>query len=234
MRRKFIIITTIIILLLFVFLAILYSYRCDDRKSLIVPTITRLETEEKVVALTFDDGPSEQKTSTLLDLFEEEDVQATFFVIGENVEKYPEIIERMNQNGHLIANHSYSHKRLIFQWPWVVREEIDKTDIALQELQIPVSKYFRPPYLDEMLILPLILNEKEKVIISYNVDPVAKYNSDFDANVVSTYVVENVTPGSIVVLHDGTDKNISEFIKAINDIIIQLKEKGYSFVTVDY
>jgi chitin deacetylase len=234
MRKKILWIVFVFLLLIIAILAFLWYYRSDDTRSLIVETVTKLDTEEQVIALTFDDGPSLEKTPLLLDLLAEHEVKASFFVQGINVEKYPEIITRMHEDGHMIANHSYSHKRLIFRAPSTVRTEIDKTDAALADLGIEKSRFFRPPFADEMLILPLILHEQNRVIASYDVDPLVQYKPDFDSDEYTDFVIENVSTGSIVVLHDGNDQNITEFLEAIEKIIIELKEQGYEFVRVDY
>jgi peptidoglycan/xylan/chitin deacetylase (PgdA/CDA1 family) len=234
MNKKFKYSIISFVLIILVFLAILFYYRGNDKISLIVPTISKLDKRDKAIALTFDDGPSSEKTVALLDLLKSDNVQATFFVLGTNVEKYPQIITRMKSEGHLVAGHSYSHPRMILMWPQNIREQIEKTDNILSNLDIAPSKYFRPPYMDEMLILPLILQEKEKVIVGYDVDPLAQYDNPMDAKKVSDFVIRNTQPGSIVILHDGVNSNTEEFIKAVHAIITQLKSNGYNFVRIDY
>lgn len=234
MRKHFLPILLFSVLSPLILLCILFYYRADDTRSLVVKTVTHLETNEKVVALTFDDGPTQEKSTALLDLLKEKNVKATFFVVGKNIEKYPNIISRMNEEGHLIANHSYSHKRLIFRWPWTVDYEISKTETLLEELGVSPNSYFRPPYLDEMLILPIVLKQKDKLIVSYSIDPLAQYDKDYDPNAVSDFVIGKIKPGSIIILHDGQDANTSHFIVAVRSIIETLSQDGYRFVTIEY
>ena len=98
--------------------------------------IKRADTEVKVVALTYDDGPSSPSTNQLLDILDRYEVKATFFEIGRNIEKHPEIVPMIVARGHELANHSYSHTDMMFKPREFLLSEIEKTDKLLQELGV--------------------------------------------------------------------------------------------------
>lgn len=93
--------------------------------------VSRVETTEKVVALTFDDGPAPPYTEALLRTLRERGAPATFFVLGQRMEEHPELAAKMVREGHELGSHSYSHRRMIFCSPGFIRDELDRTD-ALQ------------------------------------------------------------------------------------------------------
>ena len=108
--------------------------------------IYKVKTNEKQIALTFDDGPHPEFTIKLLDLFKEKGIKATFFVTGINIENQKNIISRMIKESHELANHSYSHKNLIFKKKSFIKDEIDKTDNLLREIGVKGEILFRPPF----------------------------------------------------------------------------------------
>lgn len=107
--------------------------------------IIRRGPHENLVSLTFDDGPSPIYTPKILDILKEKDVKASFFVVGQNVEKYPEITQRIVAEGHDIGNHTYSHRDLVPSTRNVVLKQLRKTDIAIQSKTGVKTKLFRPP-----------------------------------------------------------------------------------------
>jgi chitin deacetylase len=94
--------------------------------------IHRVHTSEKVIALTFDDGPSSQ-TKEILDVLRLNEVPATFFILGKNAEQFPDLVRQISEEGHDIGNHSYSHQPLIFQSLAFIQEEIEKTDQIIKQ-----------------------------------------------------------------------------------------------------
>lgn len=194
--------------------------------------VARLNTDQKVVALTFDDGPQPPDTDRLLDILAKHDVKATFFVIGNRIEKYPEILHRIIAEGHQIGNHSYTHPVLGFLPPTYVERQIERTDKLLRQLGITEEIVFRAPMLTRFLPVAWILAKGDRTHISCNVwgwDWITQ-NSDR----IAKTVLRKVKPGSIIVLHDGkagnTDANRSGTIEATDRIITALKRDGYRFV----
>ena len=102
--------------------------------------------DSKKIALTFDDGPHPYYTEQLLDGLKEREVRATFFVMGKNVEQYPELVERMSEEGHLVGNHTYSHMQLSQSNEDAFREELVKTNEMIEKLTGQEVQYVRPPY----------------------------------------------------------------------------------------
>ncbi len=101
---------------------------------------------EKVVALTYDDGPSSQDTLALLALLAEQDVRVTFFLKGMNVEAFPELVRAQIEAGHEIGNHSWSHQRMWSFDKAAMLEEIDRTTAAIERITGSPPNYFRPPH----------------------------------------------------------------------------------------
>ena len=109
--------------------------------------LNRADTEVKVVALTYDDGPSSPYTTQLLDILDRYQVKATFFEIGRNIEKHPEMVPMIVARGHELANNSYSHTDMMFKRRGFLLSEIEKTDKLLQELGVKQDSIsFRPPF----------------------------------------------------------------------------------------
>ena len=188
-----------------------------------------VNTQEKVVALTLDDGPNPDGTPAMLDLLEQHDIHATFFLIGNRVQQNPELAKKIWLSGHQVGNHSWSHTLMMFKSPLFMRQEIEKTDRLLRELGHQDEIYFRSPYGMKLLILPLVLRAMHKKNILF--DAVGyDWSSPGVDNIVQN-VLKSVRPGSIILLHDGVG-NQRETIVAVDEIIKTLKAQGYRFVTV--
>lgn len=188
-----------------------------------------VNTQEKVVALTFDDGPAPDGTQAMLDLLARYNIQATFFLIGNRVEQHPEFVQRILQAGHQVGNHTWSHTPMMFKSPSYMRQEIEKTDAILRGLGHPNEIFFRAPCGMKLLLLPLILRKMNKKNIIF--DSVAWDWSSPGVDQIVHNVMSSVHAGSIVLLHDGVG-NQQETIVAVEEIIKQLQEQGYRFVTV--
>lgn len=191
--------------------------------------VTRVNTEEKVVALTYDDGPNPPYTHHLMEVLEQFGVKATFFVIGHQVEQHSETVQALQDQGHELGNHSYSHRRLISTPRAAIADEIHKTDQLLQSLGSPGQIHFRSPYGYKRIRLPWVLAQLKKINVLWNVDP-RDYEAG-SAEAVVDYVLEQVRPGSIVLLHDGGgDRSLT--VEATARLIPQLQERGYRLQTV--
>lgn len=194
---------------------------------------SELPTKEKVIALTFDDGPSRARTPGLLELLAKYEVKATFFMLGEAIEREPEIAKQVFEEGHLIGNHSYNHPVLVGKSPGFVRDQIERTDQLILELGQAEVNYFRPPFSAKYIVLPLLLNSMNKELVTGTYDPPAEYKSPFPAEKVAQQVIENAQPGTIVYLHDGKSSDPEAFLEAVERIIQELKSQGYKFVRLD-
>lgn len=183
-----------------------------------------LNTEEKKIALTFDDGPNAVYTEQLLNGLKEREIHATFFLIGENLEGNEELVKRMSQEGHILGNHTYSHVQLNLLSKDAACAEIWKTNTALFDITGKIPVYIRPPYglWDENAACAAEMQE-----VLWNIDPEDwKYqNKDRIVNVV----LKNAKDGGIILLHD----NYKTSVEAALEIVDKLTEQGYEFVTID-
>lgn len=193
--------------------------------------INRADTEVKVVALTYDDGPYPPYTNQLLDILDRYQVKATFFEIGRNIEKHPEIVKLIVARGDELANHSYSHKDMMFKPQEFLLSEIEKTDKLLQELGVKQETIsFRPPWGRRFVVLSYLLSQMHKKLIMWDVDS-HDYEKTLTAEDIANRVIDNVRSGSIVVMHDGGGDR-SKTVAATEMIVKDLQSKGYKFKTV--
>lgn len=193
--------------------------------------ITEVATDQKILALTFDDGPDPINTPLLLDFLKKHQVKATFFVLGKYAEKYPSIIKRMAEEGHEIGNHSFSHPDFNRENRQAIQEQIKKTNQIILSLTGSKPRFFRPPggYLSYEMV---DLVKEEKMIIgywSYIQDP--KDWQGKKAEQIAGYIINHVKPGQIIILHDG-GPNGGETALAVDILVPALKKEGYSFVTL--
>lgn len=180
--------------------------------------------ETPKIALTFDDGPSAAWTPALLDGLKERGVKATFFLIGENADKNPEIVKRMAEEGHLIGNHTYHHVELTKVSENEARLELADTSAVIVRITGKEPEYMRPPFgawqrklEQEIQMLPVL----------WTIDPLdwTTENQDEIVNKVVTEAEEN----DIILLHDCYKSSIEAGLRIV-DI---LQEEGFVFVTVD-
>ena len=191
--------------------------------------ISCVDTDERVLALTYDDGPNPPYTDSLLDVLQEFDAKATFFAIGKNIEDNLETTRRMLAEGHELGNHSYSHKKLVNLSFETVRSEIQKTDDILSNLGVRSNIHFRAPYGLKRIKLPWELARRQKANILWNVDP--KDYETADPDEIADSIIRNVEPGSIILLHDGGG-NRSQTVAATKTVLQKLTQEGYQFKTV--
>ncbi|NEP81560.1 MAG: tetratricopeptide repeat protein [Okeania sp. SIO3C4] len=183
--------------------------------------------KEKVVALTYDDGPNQLYTHQILNVLDSCQVKATFFFIGKYIEKYPELVKLTLVRGHELANHSYSHRNMAVESPELIKSEIEKTDLLLRQLYVTNTIRFRPPYGRQSPELIELILQMQKQLIMWNVDS-EDYLQKHSAESIANKVINHVRNGSIILLHDKSYKTV----KATEIIIKNLKNKGYSFKTV--
>lgn len=189
----------------------------------------RVETPERVVALTFDDGPGPANTPQVLELLARHRVKATFFMVGRNIEQHRELAARVLAEGHQLGNHSYSHKRMVLRSPAFIEEELSRTDALLREVGVSGEILFRAPFGKKLFLLPWILSRQGRKHVTFDVVP--DDHATQDAALITSRVLEATRPGSIILLHDGWAAKPGT-IEATGRIIESLKAQGYRFVTV--
>lgn len=186
-----------------------------------------VKTSRPFVALTFDDGPHPELTPQLLDILRHQGVRATFYVIGRNVDAYPEIARRIVAEGHEIANHTYNHPHLTQISAARLDGEITRTTESIQRATGRRPTNVRPPYgAINSRVEQALLGKHGLDVIMWSVDPL-DWRRPGPA-VVRQRLVDGATPGGILLAHDihpGT-------IEAMPGTISDLKAKGYGFATV--
>lgn len=178
----------------------------------------------KKIALTFDDGPHPYYTEQLLDGLKERGVKATFFVTGEHAELHPEIIKKMNEEGHLIGNHTYSHIQLQKNNREEFKAQLLKTNEVISNITGKEVLYVRPPYGTWDKKLETELN---MFPVLWTVDP-KDWCSDNVASVTQK-VVSKTEENDIILMHDYYESSVTAALKVVDE----LQEKGYEFVTVE-
>jgi len=199
-------------------------------------TVYHVNTEEKIVALTFDDGPSPVWTPQILDELKGAGIKATFFMVGKHVVQYPEVARRVAREGHEIENHGYDHKVMVYYKTDELRKEIKDTEKVIKDVTGRTTKYFRPPkaWLTDA--------EKEQIKgMGYNTVLWSLNSKDwvtFHDKQITSYILRYIRPGDIILFHDsggvfsteGGDR--TQTIKTIQRLVKKLKEKGYKFATI--
>ena len=180
--------------------------------------------DRAVVALTFDDGPHPVYTPQMLDGLREKNVRATFFLQGQCIEGNEDIIRQMQEDGHLIGNHTFSHVQLTRLSQEKAREEIVKTSCAIYDVTGVYTAFVRPPFGE----WPKGLEFKVTMIpVLWTVDSRDWYTQN--TPVIVKEVLDAVEPGDIILMHDTYQTSV----EAAMQIVDALKGKGYEFVTVD-
>lgn len=193
--------------------------------------IPRVDTSQKVVALTFDDGPTPEATGQILSALGEGDVRATFFVTGAELEKNMAEGKRIVAAGHELGNHSYSHERMVLVTPSFVKQEVERTEQLIRDAGYQGEIYFRPPYGKKLFTLPYYLAKTGRKSITWDVEPESYAEVAADSDKIAEHVLARARPGSIILLHVMYGSR-SESLKAVSKIIEGLKARGYSFKTV--
>ncbi|WP_405849599.1 polysaccharide deacetylase family protein [Streptomyces sp. NBC_01518] len=182
--------------------------------------------EAKCIALTFDAGPSEN-SARLLDILKEKHVPATFFLLGKrHIEKYPELVERMAAEGHEVASHTWDHRILTRITPAQIRDELVRTDDAIERITGRRPTLMRPPQGRTDDEVHKICRELGLSEVLWSVT--AKDYATTDSALITKRVLAQASRDGIILLHDlyqGT-------VPAVPGIIDALKERGYVFVTV--
>ena len=191
----------------------------------------------KEIALTFDDGPYGTATADVLSILEREKVHATFFLIGKNVDEYPELAKREVADGDLIGNHSYDHSAKLSSLSAKAFElNLLHTELSIASSTNVSPTIFRPPYGLMSDTMRQVLSKDGFHSYLWTVD-MEDWNHNVSSAAIIKGVLEQVRPGSIVLFHDGRDTHVGyprdNLINALEPIIDDLKSDGYTFVTVD-
>jgi peptidoglycan/xylan/chitin deacetylase (PgdA/CDA1 family) len=181
------------------------------------------------VALTFDDGPDPVFTPRLLDLLREKQVQATFFVVGQRAQRHPEIVRRAWEEGHLIGNHTWSHRNLFcFLTPGRLRSEIEAGSDAIQQCRGVRPRYFRSPV---GLRHPLLRAALQRAGLEYISWRIRSWDTMIhDPQKLERRILSRVKGGEIILLHDRLPRGAEAMLEMLPELIDKLRERGFNFV----
>jgi peptidoglycan-N-acetylglucosamine deacetylase len=187
-----------------------------------------LQSGEKIIALTFDDGPWSH-TPQILDILKKYDIKATFFIIGQHIQAHREELQRVVQEGHAIGNHTWNHRYQNVSAE-TAAAELGQTADLLKEVTETETSMFRPPGGNITNGLANYATQHNNAVIMWSVDS-NDYRSATSVASMTEKVVGGIHSGAIVLLHDGGG-NRTKTVQALPQIISQLQQQGYRFVTV--
>lgn len=186
--------------------------------------------QEKVIALTFDDGPWGKTTLQVLDILKKNDIKATFFWVGEQLQSYPAVARRVVAEGHAIGNHTWHHSYRQMDEARAAKE-IDDTAALIYKTTGVTTSYFRPPGGILQNGLAAYAQKNNYAVMMWSINSVDSSRHRLAAPKLVKNILKSAFPGSIVLLHDGGG-NHSTTVQALPQIVEKLKKQGYKFVTL--
>ena len=189
--------------------------------------------QDKVIYLTFDDGPSEY-TEKFLDLFKKLNIKVSFFVVAEFANKYPDTIKRMIQDGHLICYHSLNHQDYLFLNSRKTINNFEQGLSILKKLNLNI-KFFRAPWGRINITLLKKLKQNNIKLIIWDV-MAQDWRGDTTSDIIANKLLKRVKSGSVICLHDGrgTNKAPTRTLKALEKVLPIYLKQGYKFLTIDH
>jgi peptidoglycan/xylan/chitin deacetylase (PgdA/CDA1 family)/GT2 family glycosyltransferase len=188
------------------------------------------------IALTFDDGPNEPYTSQVLGILDRHGIKATFFIIGQNAQRYPEICQQIVTAGNVIGNHSYHHRKsLCLRRGRTVAHDIKMAHQAIYDSTGLEPKLFRPPHGFRTPWMMRAIRNLGYTVVTWD-NMTGDWNANKSAEDIERTIVQRAKPGGVIVLHDGRDSrpsyDRSQMLQALPFVIGTLKKRGFDFVTI--
>ena len=201
----------------------------DVGSNIYLKTICKADVKDKVVALTFDDGPDEVMTEKVLDVLKKHNIQATFFLVGNKVEQYPDIVKRIFAEGHIVANHTYSHSG---KFPLLsaqkVTQELTKCAEKIHKTIGKTPKLFRPPFGVTNPIIGKAVRLLNLTAIGWSIRSLDTVEGKTREGIAQK-VQKKLHPGAIILLHD----RCAEADVLLESIIEEALKSGYDFISLD-
>ncbi len=198
------------------------------------PALSRLRSPDRVVSITFDDGPNPTATPLILDVLEREGVRATFFVLGRHAERWPELVKRMADEGHQLGNHGFHHRKLHRRTPGYVRDDLTRGAEAIERASGVRPRHFRAPHgFRSPWVTPIARSLGERTVgWSLGVWDSARPGADE----IVKRALDGMRAGSILLLHDGdgydADGDRTQTAAALPRIIDGLRARGFGFAVL--
>lgn len=220
----------LIIVILFLALTIFLVWASADISSNIyLKSVCKGDTDDKVIALTFDDGPDEIMTPRVLDVLKRHDIKATFFLIGDKVDKLPHIVKRMVDEGHIVGNHTYSHSGLFpLSSSAKVKNELQRCNDSIYKAVGLRTELFRPPFGVTNPIIGKNVRQCGFKTIGWSIRSLDTVKGKSREEIVEK-IERQLHPGAIILLHDRCENADVLLEKIITSSI----EKGYDIVSLD-
>lgn len=218
----------LLLILLIMYFYILVRGAINVCSGFYVEVFCKGTTQEKIVALTFDDGPDSIHTTQILDILNKHDVKASFFIIGKKAEQNEALIRRILEERHTIGNHSYSHD---FFFDLFGRKKMEqdllKTDEFIEKISGAKPAYFRPPYGVTNPTVAKVVKKLGHKAIGWSVRSLDTVLKDEDK--IVGRVLDRLHPGAVILLHD--DREIT--VKSLEKLILKIKNEGYRFIGLE-
>jgi peptidoglycan-N-acetylglucosamine deacetylase len=202
------------------------------------PALVRGRSDGRRVTLTFDDGPAEPFTGRILDILHKQHVPATFFCCGKNVERYPDLVRRMEAEGHAVGNHTYSHPLLYLKRRSMIETELDRTQEVIQKTVGKSPRLFRPPYGVRWFGLFPALRERGLTDVQWS-DTGYDWITRYSPADVARKALGRLAPGAVILLHDGREPrapgavDAAVTVAALPAVIEGARAAGFTFVPLE-
>ena len=193
--------------------------------------VAHVDTPNRRVALTFDDGPTSKLADTIARVLAERRVRATFFIIGADLAADPQAGRVLAAAGHELGNHSFTHPHMVLHSPSFIRSQIERTDSLIRAAGYRGEIFFRPPYGYKLFVLPWYLNRTNRTTVMWDVEPDSYPEVSATVDGIVRHVLERVRPGSIILLHPWYASRATS-LGAIGPLIDSLHARRYSVGTV--
>lgn len=198
--------------------------------------ITKIETDKKIIALTFDAGANADGVEKTLEILEKENIKGTFFLTGKFIEKYPDKVQMIINSEGDIGNHSYSHPHFTQISDSEIVNELEKTEKAMEKFDLKLKPFFRFPYGDRNSESRKVINNKNYIDIRWTIDSLGWKGTSggITKESIENRVISKTSSGAIIMMHLGSNPDDKSHLDsdALPEIIKKLKEQGYEFVTL--